>query len=290
MKSTIIFCVLSVFPLGATQAFAQSPESFFPYHVGDTWQYTLDNTGIIYQTDIIVADSTDSIGGHYLKYTNAGYRYHIDTNYNVYELIPPVQDFYHHYKLDAEIGDNWLWVPPQSDSIRAKIVDIYPDTIFGINTMVKEIEYWLFISQTDSIWLATRFLASGFGLIAFWGEPGPFYHLSGAVIDSEQYGFIVSIDEGQRQLFLPNVVELYQNYPNPFNPITTIYYQLTHTTPVVLEVFNSLGQKVITLVNELQSPGTYKIRFDGANLSSGVYYYQIEANGFIQQKKMLLIK
>lgn len=272
--------------------YPQTPESFFPHHVGDTWQYTLDNTTIIYQTDIIIADSTDSLGGHYLKYEgDPGYRYHIDTSNNVYGLIPPLQDFYHQYKLDAQIGESWLWVPPQSlDSIRAKVVDIYPDVIFGINTTVKEIEYWLFISQTDSLWLATRFLASGFGLVAFWGEPGPFYHITGAIIDSVQYGFIVGIDEQQSQPFLPKVVELHQNYPNPFNPYTIIEYQLNHAAPVVLKVFNSLGQEIRTLVNEPQSPGNYQIRFDGSNLSSGVYYYRIKAGGFNQHKKMLLIK
>jgi hypothetical protein len=256
MKTTTIFSII-VLLLPCALTYAQSPESFFPYHVGDTWQYTLDNTNIIYQTDVITKDSTDSTGNVYLQLNNfSWYTYHLDISYNVYRLISG-EDFYHEYELDAEIGDSWLWVPPQSDSIRAKIVDIYPDTIFGINTTVKEIEYWLFISQTDSLWLATRFLASGFGLIAFWGEPGPFYHLTGAIIDSVQYGFIVGIEEKKNHSTLPKEVELYQNYPNPFNPTTAIYYQLNHTATVVLEVFNSLGQKVITLVNEFQSPGTY---------------------------------
>lgn len=89
---------------------------------------------------------------------------------------------------------------------------------------------------------------------------------------------------------LSNKFNLYQNYPNPFNPYTIIKYQLDRASPVVLEIFNNLGQKLETLVNELQPPGNYKIRFDGSNLSSGVYYYRIKAGDFSLQKKMLLTK
>lgn len=88
----------------------------------------------------------------------------------------------------------------------------------------------------------------------------------------------------------PDNFILYQNYPNPFNPNTTIAYQLNHPSPVLLQVFNSLGQQVGTLVNEIQSPGSHHIQFDGSNISSGMYYYRIEVNGFAHQKSMLLIK
>jgi len=292
MKIAIIFSIIVLW-LPCALIYAQPPESFFPHHVGDTWQYTLDNTNIIYSTDIIVADSTDSAGTVYLKYEGEDfYRHYIDTSYNVYTSRDGgLSYFYYDYKLDAEIGESWLWVPPQSlDSIRAKVVGIYPDILFGISTTVKEFEYWMFLSPIDSLWLATRFLTSDFGLIAFWGEPGPRYHLTGAIIDSVQYGIIVGINEPQNQPILPMVVELYQNYPNPFNPATTIQYQLNSAARVVLEVYNSLGQKVNTLVSEPQPTGIYQIHFDGSNLPSGIYYYRIEADGYAQQKKMLLIK
>lgn len=287
MKAVKIVSVISLFFLPCSFTYAQSPESFFPHNVGDTWQYTLDNTNTIYDTDIIVADSTDSIGGHYLRYEgNSGYRFYVDTSYNVYTL----NSGYHYYKLDADSGDSWIfWFDTEDYYIQAIVISISEDIFWDIPTKVKEIEYWL-ITSLDSLWLATRFLASDFGLVAFWGEPGPFYHLSGAIIDSVQYGFIVGIDERQSRPILPNVIELYQNYPNPFNPYTTIQYELTHAMPVALEVFNSLGQKIITLINEFQPPGNYRIRFDGSNVPSGVYYYRLKAGRLNQQKKMLLIK
>ena len=285
MKTTTIFSII-VLLLPCALTYAQSPESFFPYHVGDTWQYTLDNTNIIYGTDIIVADSTDSTGTVYLKYDGDNfYRFYIDTSYNVY-WAPGGGSYAHLYKLDADSSESW-WYSEQQ--VRASVVDIYSDTFWGISATVKVIEYWL-ILPGDSLWLATRFLANGFGLVAFWGEPGPFHHLSGAVIDSVLYGFVVSIDEPQTKAIAPKVIELYQNYPNPFNPNTTIEYQLSRTFPVYLQVFNSLGQQVKTLVNETQPPGSYQVRFDGSKLPSGVYYYRIQAGDFSNQKKMLLIK
>lgn len=281
--TTSSFIVLLLLPCFLT--YAQPPESFFPHHVGDTWQYTLDNTNIIYSTDVIVADSTDYTGTVYLKYDGDNfYRFYIDTSSNVYGS-PGGPVYNHYYKLDADSGESWDF----DGQVIAKVADVYDDVFWGANSVVKEIEYWL-VLPGDSLWLATRFLAANFGMVAYWGEPGPFYHLTGAFIDSTLYGFIVSVNEKQNLHLVPEVVELYQNYPNPFNPTTTIEYRLHRTTMVVLDVYNSLGQKVNTLVSEPQPTGIYQIHFDGSNLPTGIYYYRIEADGYAQQKKMLLIK
>ncbi|HMS65740.1 MAG TPA: T9SS type A sorting domain-containing protein [Ignavibacteria bacterium] len=80
------------------------------------------------------------------------------------------------------------------------------------------------------------------------------------------------------------------NYPNPFNPSTKIYYSLPKDGMVKINIYNNLGQKVKEIVNEFKITGRYNIEFDGSNLPSGIYYYKIETNGFIQTKKMLLIK
>ena len=83
-----------------------------------------------------------------------------------------------------------------------------------------------------------------------------------------------------------------QNYPNPFNPTTTIEYQVGKAGVVTIEMFNTLGQKVKTLVNGHKLSGTYSLNVDGSDLSSGVYFYtiQIQAGDFTQTKKMVLMK
>ncbi|MBC8044823.1 MAG: T9SS type A sorting domain-containing protein [Rhizobacter sp.] len=84
--------------------------------------------------------------------------------------------------------------------------------------------------------------------------------------------------------------ELKQNYPNPFNPSTVISYSVAKTGFVNLEVFNVLGQKVATLVNEVKQAGAQKANFSAKGLPSGLYLYRLKSGDFLQTKKMMLIK
>jgi glucose/arabinose dehydrogenase len=83
---------------------------------------------------------------------------------------------------------------------------------------------------------------------------------------------------------------LEQNYPNPFNPSTSIDYQLVKDGFVSLIVFNSLGGKVTTLVNEFKNAGSYNINFDASELPSGIYFYTLKAGNYLATKKMIFIK
>lgn len=88
----------------------------------------------------------------------------------------------------------------------------------------------------------------------------------------------------------PLAFELYQNYPNPFNPTTSITYTLPQSADVRLDVFNVLGQRVMTLVNERQTSGLKQVSFDASNLASGVYLYRIQTANFVKSRRMTLIK
>lgn len=89
---------------------------------------------------------------------------------------------------------------------------------------------------------------------------------------------------------MPLTYELTQNYPNPFNPATTINYTLPEASIVTLSIYNILGEKIATLLNEKKEAGSYSIDFDASNLSSGVYIYQIKAGNFVKSMKMSLLK
>jgi len=92
------------------------------------------------------------------------------------------------------------------------------------------------------------------------------------------------------EVSIPLLYRLEQNYPNPFNPSTKIVYSIPKTQYTILKVFDILGKEVKTLVNETKPAGIYEVEFDGSNLSSGIYFYKLETEGFIETKRMILIK
>ena len=89
---------------------------------------------------------------------------------------------------------------------------------------------------------------------------------------------------------IPVLFSLGQNYPNPFNPSTVIGYQLPVSSEVSIEVYNLLGRRVATLVNERKPAGHHNVTFDASGLSSGLYVYRIQAGEFVQTRKMMLVK
>ena len=87
-----------------------------------------------------------------------------------------------------------------------------------------------------------------------------------------------------------NDYALFQNYPNPFNPNTKISYSLSQQSVVSIVVYDVLGRIISTLVNEEKPKGNYSIDFDGSGLSSGIYYYQMKVNDFVDTRKMMLLR
>jgi hypothetical protein len=94
----------------------------------------------------------------------------------------------------------------------------------------------------------------------------------------------------EQELITPRDFVLYQNYPNPFNPATAISWQSPVGSWQILKVYDVLGNEVATLVNEYKPAGSYKVKFDGGNLASGIYFYKIQAGDYTAVKKMVLLK
>ena len=87
---------------------------------------------------------------------------------------------------------------------------------------------------------------------------------------------------------LPGGFDLYPNYPNPFNPSTTIRFALPHRTSMTLALFNSLGQRIATLLDGDQVAGVHDLRFDGSRLASGMYFYRLQAGDFVRARRLVL--
>jgi len=108
------------------------------------------------------------------------------------------------------------------------------------------------------------------------------------------FKYIPNPNYTERENFLSETdFQLYQNYPNPFNPTTNIQYAINSRQFVQLKVYDILGNEVATLVNEEKAPGFYEVEFNVGqtiSLSSGVYFYRLQAGDFVQTKKMILMR
>jgi len=106
---------------------------------------------------------------------------------------------------------------------------------------------------------------------------------------------VSSVEDPSQGEYNPEEFALHQNYPNPFNPETTIQYQVPKRSEVKLVISSLLGQRIATLVDEVQSMGIYSVQWDGKDdtvieVPSGTYIYQIKAGDFEQTRKMVLLK
>jgi hypothetical protein len=131
------------------------------------------------------------------------------------------------------------------------------------------------------------------------------------VRELEEVQFLIQDPSVEAVVYTPGIIfeeipaefSLQQNYPNPFNPSTTISFTLPHTSTVTLQIFNTAGQQIVTMLNnEMLDEGNQEVRFDGSNLASGIYFYRIVAQGigepdegitgekFVSVKKMVLMK
>ena len=126
--------------------------------------------------------------------------------------------------------------------------------------------------------------------IAFRFSSGTLAHDNGWYIDDVRIEGINSVSEYALGITVNKSFVLCQNSPNPFRPTTDIRYTLPRDCDVKLEVFNSLGQKVATLVNQNENAGYKSVRWDASGFSAGVYFYRLQAEDFADMKKMVIMR
>ena len=100
----------------------------------------------------------------------------------------------------------------------------------------------------------------------------------------------ISVTDVQDNSLNPSAYKLYANYPNPFNPSTTLVYSLPEASLTSLKIYDAIGNEVAVVVDEINSAGIHQTEFDAAGLSSGIYYYTLQAGSFIETRKMILLR
>ncbi len=271
--------------------------NWYPLNIGNKWEYSYGLEEVYYYSVEVIGDT-------------------IMPNGKTYQILDDDGDI----KYQRNEGNKFVYVYNSSDSTESVLYDFiskdstfwnvpYENLFWGIQVTKREYNYyfdkytnfkyfdWVKIDSSnngiDTIWNAmidvypTR-IAQGIGVTNYdySNYPGS-GGLVGAVINGDTLGTLTSIKDTRLK---PNSYNIYQNYPNPFNPSTTIRYSLPKNDFVNLVIYNTLGQKVSTLVNEYQTSGKYSVQFNASNLPSGVYFYKIESGNFIKVNKMLLLR
>jgi len=301
-----------------------SPEtlSYYPLKIGNKWVYNIfsrsyemvgwkDNNGLM--TREVIGDTILSNGNNYfvLEQKEILYSSSWNTQYFLERIDSATGKIYRYcsindstceYLIDdltAETGDT-LELYRYHDSNLPEVFYRENNRLFFANQFyerkffqIPNTLYYTNYSLTKGIGLDSVSAEFDFGYTNYW--------LKGCVIDGKILGdtlLIVGIENENPNV--PNEFSLFQNYPNPFNPETIITYQLAENSKVSLKVYDILGTEVITLVNEEQNAGFYKINFNtqrttnsafgGKQLSSGVYFYRLQAGDFVQTKKLILMK
>ena len=179
---------------------------------------------------------------------------------------------------------NWATVDLTSSSITTD-KDFVAGFVVGKNTTV------------PGVMVANYISTSPYHSFSYLHNPGGWYYLSTSdttigIYLIRAYASIVTDVGTETVELLPKGFSLEQNYPNPFNPSTNITYNLADREFVTLKVYDLLGNEVATLVNEEKQAGSYNVPFSMNNLklSSGTYFYRLQAGNFVETKKMILLK
>ncbi len=271
--------------------FSKGEHDFFPLHVGDLWQYMyydIDSDTLKYFEHKIVKDT-------------------LVNNIRYFEMQAPYPYYSYYYRTDEEGVIRELDINDYdndgitSEELLVDSLEVPYGTTYNGRTVLDTLWYLI-----DNDTLFTRLVVSlgeellytdKIGVTEIWPEQSPGCILTGAIINGVTHGTIVDVGD-ERDEIKPQDFELSQNYPNPFNPTTTISYAIPNVgdanfaspTTVKLVVYDALGREVATLVNAKQTSGKYSVQFNARELPSGVYFYTLRADDFVQTKKMILMK
>lgn len=205
--------------------------------------------------------------------------------YKVFQALINIKKEYDVFETDnftLNVGNYGKVINLNHSSMNATIIGNFSVSSLNVNPNFQNTGWWYDFFSGDSINVTNT--QAGISL-----EPGKFHIYTTVKLPTPEPGILTSVDE---QNFETTVKEysLKQNYPNPFNPTTKISWQSPTGSRQTLKVYDVLGKEVAVLVDEYKPAGSYEVEFSGGNLSSGVYFYKLEAGDFIEIRKMILLK
>ncbi len=274
---------------------------------GDSWVNTNTFSNLSCPTDFVL-DTNDDIYaavGYVFLSTNDGISW---LNYGL-----PGQGA---YKLTID-SSGYVWAGVDMDGMYRTAGRTVPVELVSFNADVNNnnnvILNWITVTEINNLGfdIERNVIGDRSSVISGWEKIG-FVAGFGTTTENKAYSFVdENVSNGtylyrlkqidfdgsyeysnmlEIEVRVPSEFFLSQNYPNPFNPTTTISFSIKDAGFVQLKIYDILSNEVATLVNEQKPAGSYSIKFDASNLLSGVYFYQLKTGGFINIKKMILLK
>ncbi len=303
-----IILLITIF-LGSCSNIAQAQidttlKEYYPLEIGNHWEYW-DGGEIVMTT--IIGDTVMPNGNSYkvMKYrwesgAEASVYFRIDDSLNVWQfgsLDTVCNGESIGYKLT--LPDSTIWtectlfgqLPTEEYPCLANTYLQYSSVLNQICTTKAFCSAWIDTVTQDTFICSYSMninhvqLAKGFGKIYSTGETFE-WTLTGAIINGIRYGIITGLTDhkSQAEEFNVNV------YPNPFNPSTTINYSIPEYSSITIKIFDILGNELEALVKAEKPAGNYKVLWNAGGLPSGVYFLRMQAGGFVQIRKMILMK
>ena len=257
-------------------------EEIFAYGLRNVWRFSFDPICNIWAADvgqneweeINLIESGNNYGWHIMEGLHC-YKPSSDCNREGLKL--PIWEYGHNSNGGYSITGGYVSQDPNVPDLFNKY--IYADYVSG--------NIWAFDLRSSS--MPNSLLKKVSQNISTFG------------VDENKRLYFADLSSGKLYKFIdksvnsvgsviPNKFELRQNFPNPFNPNTTISYSVQEAKHVSLKVFDVLGNKVQTLLDENKEAGNYEVLFDGNKLTSGIYFYRLKSNDFLETKKLVLMK
>ncbi len=236
----------------------------------------------------------------------------LDPNFNFLNFFRSLEAWYSVYRFSATVNDEYTLLTVDTlfagfnmrfEYLGERFPDETINTVLGSFDCKKFLISWkvsvllpplppiellstkdtVWIDPGNEFWMVQEIVPTNHIDLTLLGiDPFSIPGLKTVIID-----IITAVDDEE---LIPTEIILKQNYPNPFNPSTLIQYAIGSRQLISLKVYDLLGNEVAALVNEEKPAGLYEIDFNAFDLTSGVYFYQLKTEGFVETKKMLLLK